>query len=274
MCELSYNHQPPPNLLQPLTRRKPATTPGGGPPRPSGGLRAEHSVLAARRQPQQTSQPGKVGVPSSPRDQSRMPDTKTSTQLPPTSQRMPADSVNIGVPLQQYNNYNDNITTTTVNSTTTTNGMKGNINNIKKATKNVSEQQQFQTTALQKRQGYRQHQHTPTSHQRQQHPALRKQQTLRPYSNATAANAATFTQLQQQTAPATPKPSSTGQYRRGAYFSHCFHTKNGGSVRTQSHPSFWAHGFCVSVSIGTEHFNGLEKRKTKAIPKKQPLRLK
>uniref|UniRef100_A0A1B0F9C2 Uncharacterized protein n=1 Tax=Glossina morsitans morsitans TaxID=37546 RepID=A0A1B0F9C2_GLOMM len=125
----------PPNLLQPLTRRTPATTVGGGPPQPTGSTRAEHSARAARRQ--QTSQPGKVGEatrsaslhspPGSAQhiaspivrhsDPQQQIPTEASTQLPPTSQRMPAD--NILTSLQQCNNYNENITTTTVNSTTT-----------------------------------------------------------------------------------------------------------------------------------------------------------
>uniref|UniRef100_A0A1B0GD83 Uncharacterized protein n=1 Tax=Glossina morsitans morsitans TaxID=37546 RepID=A0A1B0GD83_GLOMM len=47
--------------------------------------------------------------------------TETSTQASPTSQRMPTYSnFNIAIPLQQYNNHNDNIITTTLNSTTTT----------------------------------------------------------------------------------------------------------------------------------------------------------
>uniref|UniRef100_A0A1A9VH09 Uncharacterized protein n=1 Tax=Glossina austeni TaxID=7395 RepID=A0A1A9VH09_GLOAU len=47
--------------------------------------------------------------------------TETIPQVSPTSQRMPTYSnVNIVTPLHQYNNHNDNITTTTVSSTKTT----------------------------------------------------------------------------------------------------------------------------------------------------------
>uniref|UniRef100_A0A1B0FE97 MCM C-terminal AAA(+) ATPase domain-containing protein n=1 Tax=Glossina morsitans morsitans TaxID=37546 RepID=A0A1B0FE97_GLOMM len=47
--------------------------------------------------------------------------TETSTKASPTSQRMPTYSnFNIVTPLQQYNNHNDNIITTTLNLTTTT----------------------------------------------------------------------------------------------------------------------------------------------------------
>uniref|UniRef100_A0A1B0GEL5 Uncharacterized protein n=1 Tax=Glossina morsitans morsitans TaxID=37546 RepID=A0A1B0GEL5_GLOMM len=46
--------------------------------------------------------------------------TESSTQVSSTSQRMPTYSnFNVVIPLQQYNNHNDNITATTVNSTTT-----------------------------------------------------------------------------------------------------------------------------------------------------------
>uniref|UniRef100_A0A1A9USF9 Uncharacterized protein n=1 Tax=Glossina austeni TaxID=7395 RepID=A0A1A9USF9_GLOAU len=75
-----------------------------GSPRPSGGPRTEQSRRIAKRQPQQTSQPDKVGVPSSLQDQSRMPDGQTS--------RFRRSNA-------QYNFF-----------TLTNTGMKGNINNI------------------------------------------------------------------------------------------------------------------------------------------------
>uniref|UniRef100_A0A1A9ZPU3 Uncharacterized protein n=1 Tax=Glossina pallidipes TaxID=7398 RepID=A0A1A9ZPU3_GLOPL len=95
------------------------------------------------------------------------------------------------------------------------------------------------------------------------HPALPKQKALHCHNKITApcsaqatgpatvlrSNSCQRSHINSTAAanrPATPKASSTGQRRIGAYLSHFFPPKIGGSVRTQSRSSFWAHGFSVS----------------------------
>uniref|UniRef100_A0A1A9VQ91 Uncharacterized protein n=1 Tax=Glossina austeni TaxID=7395 RepID=A0A1A9VQ91_GLOAU len=107
---------------------------------------------------------------------------------------------------------------------------------VEEATNNVPEQQQFQKTA---QQALRYHREVTA-------PCAAQATGSATIFQRNSCESSTFTLLQRQTAPATPKPSPTGQHRKGAYFTHFFPPKNGGSVRTQSRSSFWAHEFPVS----------------------------
>uniref|UniRef100_A0A1B0A2Q3 Uncharacterized protein n=1 Tax=Glossina pallidipes TaxID=7398 RepID=A0A1B0A2Q3_GLOPL len=134
--------------------------PGGGLPRHSGDPKAENLARVARRQPQQTSQPVKVA-------------RKTSHACP-TDKQLDFEEATPSINLHSPPGPDQHIASSIVANVDTRPYLPANDPTLrrrkakKKATNNVWEQPQLQTTALEQQQHHRERQHTPTSHQRQQ----------------------------------------------------------------------------------------------------------